>query len=77
MKKIRLKDLLSDTSVNIEYRTNSPLPNEDDMLFGYCMWDGFKLHSVDNDSYSVDDVIQSYRWDTPEDLVVWFKSEWI
>lgn len=77
MKEMRLKDLLSDTYVNIEYRTNSPFPNEGDMLFGYCMWDGFKLHSVDGDDYSVNDVIQSYKWDTPKDLVVWIKGKWI
>ena len=77
MKEIRLKDLLSDTSVNIEYRTNSPLEDEDDMLFGFCAWDGVELHSIDGDNYSIEDIISSFKWESPSDLIVWFESEWI
>ena len=39
---LRLRDLLTkDKPFDIEYRCNAPkMDDEDDMLFGYCYWDG-------------------------------------
>ena len=74
---MKLKDLLKDSEVNITYRTNSPLEDEEDMLFGYCIWNGKTLTSGDGDNYSVEDIIEKYAWTSDSDLIVWFKSRWI
>ena len=70
-----LKDLLSSNEVHIEYRTH--LPDGTDVLSGFCHWDGENLYPLDNDDYSVDDVIESYEWDNNKNLIVWYESRWI
>ena len=71
---MKLKDCLMNKRVNITYRTFS---GEEDILVGYCRWTGSKLESLDGDEYSVEDEITKCRWDGPEDLTVWYESEWI
>lgn len=74
---MKLKDLLKDSEINITYRTNSPLEDEEDMLFGYCTWTGTTLISGDGDDYSVEDIIDRYAWTSDSDLVIWFTSKWV
>ena len=45
---MKLKDLLSNKIITIEVRTFDP--NGDDMLFGYCRWNGKELVSLDGDT---------------------------
>ena len=71
-----LKDLLDEKPIKvIEYRCNSPFEDEEDMLFGYCSWNGKELISEDGDNYYLNDVIEDYAWDDDE-LIVWIKVEW-
>lgn len=74
---MKLKDLLKNTEVHITYRTNSPLEDEEDMLFGYCTWTGKQLISGDGDNYSIEDIIEKFAWTSDSDLIVWFESRWI
>ena len=71
---MKLKDLLGDQKVDITYRTHYL---GRDMLVGFCFWDGSELTAIDGDSYSVEDEISSYEWDTPSNLTVWYESKWI
>ena len=77
---LRLRDLLSDKPFDIEYRCNAPkCDDEDDMLFGYCRWDGNELISLDGDSYYLNDVIENYEWrytDEGDYLTVWIEVVW-
>ena len=75
MKELKLKDILPDNEVYIEYRTHTP--DGDDCLFGFCHWDGNKLWSSDGDNYSTEDVLDSYEWDGKKNLTVWYKSQWV
>lgn len=64
----------------VMYRCNTPKvcqPEEMDMLYGYCKWDGQTLESEDGDSYSLADVIEKYEW-CPElnELVIWIEVGW-
>lgn len=73
---LRLRDLLSDKPLEIEYRCNAPkCDDEDDMLFGYCRWDGNELISLDGDNYYLNDVIERYQCDG-EHLTVWIEVVW-
>lgn len=72
-----LRDLLiNNKPVNIMYRCNSPLEEEEDMLFGYCRWTGTELESVDGDSYYLNDVVDKYEYDSDGDLIVWISVGW-
>lgn len=78
-----LREILNGTNnINIMYRTNSPIPEEEDMLFGYCKYENGKLISIDGDSYSLDDMISKYEFVESDehknsiDLIVWIESEW-
>ena len=75
---LRLRDLLSkDKPFDIEYRCNAPkCDDEDDMLFGYCYWDGEELLSGDGDNYYLNDVIEKYEWEKEDSLVVWIEVVW-
>ena len=75
MHDIALGNLLPDREIHIEYRTN--LPDGRDCLAGFCHWDGKELNPVDNDIYSVDDIISAYEWDGDKNLFVWYTSRWI
>ena len=72
---LKLKDILPNRKVYIEYRTHDPLG--DDVLAGFCTWHKDELVSDDGDDYSVDDVISSYEWDGPDNLIVWYDSKWV
>lgn len=74
---LRLRDLLSkDRPFDIEYRCNAPeCDDEDDMLFGYCYWDGEELLSGDGDNYYLNDVIERYQCDGKH-LTVWIEVKW-
>ena len=75
---IHLRDLLpADKKVGIEYRCNAPAFDEDeDMLFGFCSWDGKELFSEDGDNYYLGDVIEKYEWENENSLVVWIEVKW-
>ena len=74
---LRLRDLLpKDRPFDIEYRCNVPkCDDEDDMLFGYCYWDGEELLSGDGDNYYLNDVIERYQRDGKR-LIVWIEVKW-
>ena len=89
---MKLKDILLNIDKIIEYkedyvlpiqaRTNSPFEGED-MLFGFCSWDGENLKSEDGDSYSLDEevikyelIVNFYESSYPYILTYWFNSEW-
>ena len=77
----RLRDLLpANKNVSIEYRCNAPKrDDEEDMLFGYCHWDGNELISGDGDNYYLNDVIENYEWrytDEGDYLTVWIEVVW-
>lgn len=74
---MKLKDLLMIGSpVNVTYRTFGP--NGEDLLAGYCFWDGASLVSRDGDTYDVEDEINGYVWSPEKDnLTVWYESKWV
>ena len=72
---MKLKDILPEQPVKrIMVRTYGP--DGEDMLFGYCMWTGRNLISLDGDSYSIEEEIVKYVFDE-YGLIYWFESEWI
>ena len=75
MHPMKLINLLPNHEVHIEFRTHGP--NSEDMLYGFCHWDGNELESLDGDNYSVNDIIESYEWDGNKNLIVWYESKWI
>lgn len=72
---MKLKELLTDKEIHIEYRTNHP--EFGDIFHGACVWTGSKLEPYDGDSYSIEDEIKTYEWNSPSDLTVWYESKWI
>lgn len=53
---MRVRDILTEKPINcIMVRCNSPVPDEEDTLFGYCQWDGKELVSLNGDSYYLDE----------------------
>ena len=74
---LRLRDLLTkDKPIDIEYRCNAPKGyDEDDMLFGYCHWDGKELISGDGDNYYLRDIVERYQCDGKH-LTIWIEVEW-
>lgn len=82
---MRVKDILPDHPVQIMVRTNYPefvLPYlseesvEQGLFVGYCSWDGEKLISEDGDYYSVDDIVEKYKYETDGSLTYWEASRW-
>lgn len=78
---MKLKDVLDqyhgDKNIMIEVRCNSPLDDEDDMLFGWCMYDPAVQEIVMShyDDYSLDMEIDRHQT-TDGRLVVWISIEW-
>lgn len=71
----RVKDILSKKPIEtITVRTS--IPDDIDMLFGYCAWDGTNLISLDGDTYDLDDEIYKYEFDENGDLTYWLVCEW-
>lgn len=73
-----LRDLLTKNKpIHIMYRCNSPEPQlEEDMLYGYCEWDGKELKSTDGDNYYLNDLIEKYEFDSNYGLIVWISVLW-
>ena len=72
---MKVLDLLDKTPIElITVRTYDP--DGEDMLFGYCSWDGEKLISIDGDTYYLDDEIDKYEFDG-NNLTYWIKGEWL
>ena len=76
-----VKDILPPFPITeIEVRTNAPPDSgQEDMLFGYCRWDGEHLISIDNDTYYLQEKVTKYHFyhdqGTPK-LVYWIESVW-
>ena len=73
-----LRDLLpKDKKVKVEYRCNAPkIDDDEDMLFGYAVWDGKELISGDGDNYYLGDVVEKYEWESDIDLTIWIEVIW-
>lgn len=73
-----LRDLLpKDKKVKVEYRCNAPkIDDDEDMLFGYAIWDGKELISGDGDNYYLGDVVEKYEWESDMDLTIWIEVIW-
>lgn len=73
---MKLIDLVKDKTenINIEYRTYY---QGKDMLVGFCLWKDKKIIPLDEDTYSENDEITSYEWNSPYNLTIWYKSNWI
>lgn len=65
-----------DNKLNIEYRCNSPIPEEEDMLMGHVYWDGKELISKDGDSYYLNDFVYAYEWVNDLHVTVWIEVKW-
>lgn len=75
---IYLKDILNKPYPLIMARTNSPFPEDEDELFGYCSWDGKELISLDGDNYYLDQPIYNWEYDESNNMLIyWFKVDWI
>lgn len=74
---MKLKDILTDKNTYIEYRTNSPIKEEEDILTGSCYWDGKELHPIDRDHYSIEDEIERYVIENDKNIIVWYESKWV
>ena len=72
---MKLKDILPENTVYIEYRTNGPY--ETDILAGFAKWENGVLIPTDYDNWSVNDEISSYEWEDKNNLTVWYESRWI
>lgn len=73
-----LKDLLpAGRNVQVEYRCNAPKHyDEEDMLFGFAIWNGETLESGDGDNYYLKDIVEKYEWKDEEHLVIWIWIGW-
>lgn len=65
-----------DQYVEIEYRYNSPFPEEEDILFGYATWNGEELIGDDGDNYYLRDRVYAHEWIDSHHLVVWIEVKW-
>ena len=43
----------------------------EDVLIGFCSWDGTKLVSLDGDSYRLDDKVDKYEFHEDGSLTYW------
>lgn len=62
--------------IEIEYRCNSPIPEEEDMLMGHAYWNGEELISKDGDNYYLNDRVYAYEWVNDLYLTVWIEVKW-
>lgn len=79
-----VKDAIEKTGFrygDVEYRTNIFIDGrKNDTWIGTVLYDGETLIPYDQDSYSLDDVINDYEYvgDVEEPyLIVWYESRWI
>lgn len=77
---MKMEDILDKKPIGcIMVRCNSPVPDEEDMQFGCCRWDGKSLISYDGDSYYLGEEIYKYTFDTGIDgigLICWIHVDW-
>lgn len=74
---VQVKDVLPERPVDIMVRVNAPAWSiHEDMLFGYCKWDGERLISLDGDSYSTEDEITKYKHEDDGTMTYWIAAEW-
>jgi outer membrane protease len=75
-----LQDLLPDgKEVKVEYRCNAPKcwqDEEEDILFGFAIWNGKELISGDGDNYYLKDVVERYKWENENYLTIWIGVGW-
>lgn len=73
-----LKDLLpAGRNVQVEYRCNAPKHcDEEDMLFGFAIWDGETLESGDGDNYYLYDIVVDHIWKDENHLTIWIEVHW-
>lgn len=73
-----LRDLLpKGKKVKVEYRCNAPkMDDEEDMLFGFAIWNGEELISGDGDNYYLGDVVERFEWHGDMDLTIWIEVMW-
>ena len=83
---MRVRDILPANPINIMVRVFLPqdidyILYEEDVLFGYCRWDGSNLISEDGDSYDLDDEIVKWEiriFNEEPFIVYWEKTgEWL
>lgn len=75
--KLYVRDFCSlNEKIDIEFRCNSPIPEEEDMLMGYAYWNGEELISKDGDNYYLNDIIYAYKWINDKYLTVWVEVKW-
>lgn len=75
---MKLKDVLPKTPTDITIRANVPSEcGKDDILIGFCQWDGAKLISLDGDSYELDDEIVKYEYEPDGSLICWISVTWV
>ena len=82
---MKVRDIMPANPINIMVRVFLPQDvdytlTEEDVLLGYCEWDGENLISLDNDSYDLDDEIERWEiWQNTNEayIVYWEKmGEW-
>lgn len=78
---MKVKDALAETTMQPPYRvvyrlvfpSTKTLSNYYTVFAGCCNWDGEKLTSLDNDSYSLDDEIEYFTIEENENsLTVYY-----
>ena len=62
--------------IDIEFRCNSPVSEEEDMLMGHAYWNGEELISKDGDNYYLNDFVYAYEWLNDLYLTVWIEVKW-
>jgi hypothetical protein len=72
---MKIKKILPNRPVTIEYRTFTPYGN--DILEGYARWNGKELISLDGDAWNINDEIGDYYLYDGDEMVVWYESKWI
>lgn len=69
-----VKDILPPHPVD-EIMVRTTGPDGEDMLFGYCKWDGENLISLDGDEYYLSELVQKYE-NNKDSLTYWIYTEW-
>ena len=75
-KTLTLRDILPKHSIETIMERGYD-PEGEDILLGYCKWDGQNLIPLDGDSYSLDVEVLSYEYETDGTLVFWTPVTWL
>lgn len=65
-----------ESNMIIEFRCNSPVPEEQDMLMGFATWDGEELVGKDGDNYYLNDCVYAYERINKKYLTLWIEVKW-